>query len=58
MVGFPHIALIDPRTGMKVWSFQGYLEPPEFIEKGDIDGGAGGWVGLMRVYRGLISLIS
>ncbi|CAM9179295.1 unnamed protein product [Ascophyllum nodosum] len=33
VAGFPHIALIDPRTGLKVWSFQGFLEPPEFIEK-------------------------
>lgn len=41
MVGFPHIALIDPRTGMKVWGYQGYLGPPEFIEKGDINGEAG-----------------
>ncbi|CAB1116759.1 unnamed protein product [Ectocarpus sp. CCAP 1310/34] len=31
--GFPHIALIDPRTGMRVWNFQGFLAPPEFIEK-------------------------
>eukprot|EP00903_Cladosiphon_okamuranus_P012492 g11697.t1 len=31
--GFPHMALVDPRTGMKVWDFQGFLGPPEFIEK-------------------------
>lgn len=30
---FPHISLVDPRTGMKVWSFQGFLGPPEFVEK-------------------------
>ena len=33
--GYPHMALVDPRTGMKVWSFQGFLESPEFIEKGE-----------------------
>lgn len=29
------MSLIDPRTGMKVWNFQGFLGPPEFIEKGE-----------------------
>eukprot|EP00752_Nemacystus_decipiens_P004966 g4518.t1 len=31
--GYPHMALVDPRTGMKVWDFQGFLGPTEFIEK-------------------------
>lgn len=32
---FPHMALIDPRTGMKVWDFQGFLGPSDFIEKSE-----------------------
>jgi hypothetical protein len=32
---FPYIAVIDPRTGAKIWVYQGPADAGEFLDKGE-----------------------